>query len=81
MRWKCIRVENLALTMYLSMYVSHTRTRACSLKYTEEHFAPDCSMEWAVESDMPNTDLNKTYHGHAGMIEFTRRLPLEVAIP
>ena len=34
-------------------------------------------MEWAVESDMPNTDPNKTYHGHAGMIEFTRRL-LEV---
>ena len=45
-----------------------------SLKYTQEHFTADCSMEWAIESNMPNTDLNKVYYGHTGMVEFIRRL-------
>lgn len=31
-------------------------------------------MNWAAEVPMANTDLNKIYHGHSGMLEFTRRL-------
>lgn len=37
-------------------------------------FHEDCVMDWASEVEMHNTDMNKLYHGHLGMAEFTRRL-------
>ena len=60
--------------MRCDMCVCVSARRVLSMKYTKEHFTADCTMEWAIESDMPNTDINKVYHGHTGMVEFTRRL-------
>lgn len=44
------------------------------MKNIASHFHEDCVMDWASETVMQNTDMNKKYLGHYGMAEFTRRL-------
>lgn len=41
---------------------------------TEAFFSPDCYMSFSTNCGFKNSDMFKDYYGHAGMMEFTRRL-------
>ena len=43
-------------------------------KYAQEYFAENVIFDVASSTDIPNTDMNKVYMGHDGVLEYCIRL-------